>query len=100
MDSTLNVCAEDSRSCISTYNEDQDHFVAPWMYVSFDRAVDVRIGVEEDATDKAISELIKVATTGSYRKEAGLASQVIALEAPNPGGGICTWGCRWEGFLW
>ena len=43
VDSTLNVCALDRQSCVSTQNEDEDHFVAPWQYsLTANRAAAIR----------------------------------------------------------
>ncbi|KAK9809270.1 hypothetical protein WJX72_012458 [[Myrmecia] bisecta] len=52
VEGTLNACALNAQSCISTQNDDELHFVAPWQY-------------DEDR-EKAISHLIDVATGGSY----------------------------------
>ena len=50
---TLNSCAFDSDSCISTSNDDRKHFTAPWSYDG-DRA-------------EAVDRLVAVAT-GLWRR--------------------------------
>mmetsp|Transcript_17183 Transcript_17183/g.43623 ORF Transcript_17183/g.43623 Transcript_17183/m.43623 type:complete len:328 (-) Transcript_17183:974-1957(-) len=49
---TLNTCDLDAPSCVSSQNDDEAHFVAPWMYDGF--------------TAKAVEELLAVATGGPY----------------------------------
>ena len=50
---TLNSCAFDADSCISTSNDDKKHFTAPWSY-------------DGDRTE-AVDRLVAVAT-GLWRK--------------------------------
>ena len=45
---TLNACTLSSASCVSSQNEDEDHFMAPWQY--------------PNSTDAAIDNLVAVAT--------------------------------------
>ena len=45
---TLNVCPLDTLSCSSTQNDDEQHFVAPWMY--------------DCSREEAIEQLVSVAT--------------------------------------
>ena len=43
---TLNACTLTSPACISSQNEDEDHFVAPWQYnISTDAAIDMLVAV-------------------------------------------------------
>ena len=43
---TLNACTLTSPACISSQNEDEDHFVAPWQYnTSTDAAIDMLVAV-------------------------------------------------------
>ncbi|KAK9836928.1 hypothetical protein WJX81_000307 [Elliptochloris bilobata] len=53
---TLNSCAFDAASCISTSNDDREHFTAPWIY--------------DGEPAEAVDQLVAVATGGSY--ESGL----------------------------
>lgn len=51
---TLNSCAFDAASCISTSNDDKKHFTAPWSYdgdpaEAVDRLVAVATGTGADA---------------------------------------------------
>ena len=48
LNGTLNACTLSSASCVSTQNEDEDHFMAPWQYNS--------------STEAAVDRLIAVAT--------------------------------------
>uniref|UniRef100_A0A061RVU9 Uncharacterized protein n=1 Tax=Tetraselmis sp. GSL018 TaxID=582737 RepID=A0A061RVU9_9CHLO len=49
---TLNTCSLSAPSCVSSQNDDEAHFVAPWMY--------------DLPQDKALEQLIVVATGGPY----------------------------------
>lgn len=60
---TLNSCTLDSQSCISTMNDDEAHFAAPWQY--------------ELPPDDALAYLIDVATGGQY--EPGLIEQPFGI---------------------
>lgn len=51
LNGTLNACTLNSASCVSSQNEDEDHFMAPWQYSS--------------STEAAVASLVEVAT-GSY----------------------------------
>lgn len=78
---TLNTCKLDSISCISTLNDDEVHFQAPWQY-------------DEMSRDDAIAQLIYIATGGSYdsyvvdvdRLDAAkfIAQGVVAVYTNNP----------------
>jgi len=52
VEGTLNTCSLDKPSCVSTQNDDEPHFVAPWMY--------------DCGREEAIEQLISVATGGAY----------------------------------
>lgn len=68
VNSTLNACPLSSESCVSTLNDDELHFAAPWQY--------------EESTATAVDELIRIATGGDY--EPGLIAEpfgVSRLEA-------------------
>ena len=45
---TLNACTLSSASCVSSQNEDEDHFMAPWQY--------------SNTIEAAINDLVAVAT--------------------------------------
>lgn len=60
---TLNSCTLSSTSCVSTLNDDRDHFVVPWEY--------------EGSREAAVDRLIAVATGGQY--EAGLISTPFGI---------------------
>jgi len=49
---TLNACSMDKESCVSTLNDDEAHFAAPWEF--------------NDTTEDAVQKLIDVATGGDY----------------------------------
>ncbi|PSC72961.1 hypothetical protein C2E20_3641 [Micractinium conductrix] len=49
---TLNTCNLDTPSCISTLNDDEGHFAAPWMF--------------DGDRDAAVARLVEVATGGDY----------------------------------
>ena len=53
---TLNACPLDAASCVSTLNDDEAHFSAPWEF--------------DGSRDDAVAALIAVVTGGQY--EAGL----------------------------
>ena len=53
---TLNACPLDAASCVSTLNDDEAHFSAPWEF--------------DGSRDAAVAALIAVVTGGQY--EAGL----------------------------
>lgn len=68
VNSTLNTCPLSSESCVSTLNDDELHFAAPWQY--------------EGTPATAVDELIRIATGGDY--EPGLIAEpfgVSRLEA-------------------
>ena len=44
----LNACEFQSLSCVSTQNDDEDHFLPPWIY--------------DGSTSKALQRLVDVAT--------------------------------------
>ena len=48
LNGTLNACTLNSASCVSSQNEDEDHFMAPWQYSS--------------STNAAVDSLVAVAT--------------------------------------
>lgn len=52
LNGTLNACTLNSASCVSSQNEDEDHFMAPWQYSS--------------STNAAVDSLVAVATGGEY----------------------------------
>ena len=52
VNSSLNTCTLSSQSCISTLNDDEAHFAAPWQY--------------DGLTADAVNRLIEVATGGKY----------------------------------
>jgi len=52
VNNTLNTCTLSSQSCVSTLNDDELHFEAPWQY--------------ETSTADAVDRLIAVATGGAY----------------------------------
>lgn len=49
---TLNACPLDSESCISTLNDDELHFAAPWSY--------------DESFNDAVDRLVSIATGGYY----------------------------------
>jgi hypothetical protein len=62
---TLNACSLNVESCVSTYNDDEVHFVPPWEWTSPNK-------------QSAIDQLLSVATGGDY--EAGF-DQVTNMDA-------------------
>ncbi len=48
VEGSLNACQLDYSSCVSTSNDDEEHFVPPWQY--------------DNKTDDAVRRLIDVAT--------------------------------------
>lgn len=65
---TLNTCDLDSPSCVSSQNDDEAHFVAPWMY--------------DGSAAQAVEELVAVATG----RAAG--TVVMAVDRSGVGGGF------------
>ena len=52
VNATLNACPLESESCVSTLNDDEAHFVAPWSY--------------DGPLEDAVAGLVDVATGGRY----------------------------------
>ena len=63
----LNACEFQSLSCVSTQNDDEDHFLPPWIY--------------DGSTSKALQRLVDIATGVQLTHENGLEH---ALQQSNP----------------
>jgi len=53
VNNTLNACTPTSQSCVSTLNDDEAHFEAPWQY--------------DISTADAVESLVHIATGGDYK---------------------------------
>ena len=69
INNTLNACSLESQSCVSTLNDDEVHFAAPWEH--------------DLTTEAAVAQLIEVATGGAY--EPGLINEPFGVSRGDAG---------------
>eukprot|EP00208_Stichococcus_sp_RCC1054_P006789 CAMPEP_0206142630 /NCGR_PEP_ID=MMETSP1473-20131121/17675_1 /ASSEMBLY_ACC=CAM_ASM_001109 /TAXON_ID=1461547 /ORGANISM="Stichococcus sp, Strain RCC1054" /LENGTH=319 /DNA_ID=CAMNT_0053537703 /DNA_START=96 /DNA_END=1055 /DNA_ORIENTATION=+ len=70
VESTLNSCGEASPSCVSTSNDDEAHFLAPWSY--------------DGSREKAIEHLITISTGGGAN--AGVSTDPLGISRSGAAG--------------
>jgi uncharacterized protein (DUF1499 family) len=66
VDGTLNTCALDAVSCVSSNSDDEQHFLGPWAY--------------DGSREEAVAQLIRIAT-GLWGRGAGRSSTARAEAA-------------------
>ena len=74
MNGYLNSCRADARSCASSQNDDERHFIAPWAY--------------EGTRTEAMRALVEVAVSGRWRRR--MKTNARAVEAKVEGKGETT----------